>query len=461
MASCERAAAHVPTLPLTCTASEFAAAYSRTRAVLLRGDKRAQKATMDLEGLRALLPVHKELKSETTASYTVENAPIDTSSGAKKRKRASNVGTQALEYLLGSPTTPSGAWYASCVVQHHPDALLAKLPLVTPCCLDGESAKHSRAIWLFVGLNDTAAPLSGRPEHTDNVRHDGTWHFQAEGCKEWRLRPTDELLKKCPAVGGPSACTVVCEAGDVLVVSTRDWWHATSLPPQPHRSHVSFSYAREFNWLRAGASSSVAACSDILGAVDRDGNDGSDGGDGDDDDELHMTNSDGLAAACAISAGGLVLREEEMPSVSLPYSVDHNVRVVYDPLSGERVLVATKDLRSGEALILPLESDEGASLEVAGVNGGEDGGEEGDGVEEEGEEEEEEEGEGEEEAVVQCDRRDCRRELSNSSEVVYTNSLGQDYCEACAAKFSEERRTRMRRLTVAERLAEAEADEEQ
>ena len=169
----------------------------------------------------------------------------------------------------------------------------------------------------------------------------------------------------------------------------------------------------------------------------------------DDEDDLHMTNSDGLAAACAIAAGGLVLREAEMPSVSLPCSADHNVEVVTDPLSGERVLIATKDLRSGESLVLPLEADDTQSVEAAG--------------EEEPEEEGEEEDEEEDEAMVQCDRRDCRREMTEPSEAVYTNSLGQDFCEACTAKFSEERRARMRRLTVAERLAEVEqeADEEE
>ena len=63
------------------------------------------------------------------------------------------------------------------------------------------------------------------------------------------------------------------------------------------------------------------------------------------------------------------------------------------PLSGERVLVATRALRSGEALVLP----------EAGSEEEEEEGEEG---EEEGEEEDDV-------PVVQCDRRDCRRELTD------------------------------------------------
>jgi hypothetical protein len=64
-----------------------------------------------------------------------------------------------------------------------------------------------------------------------------------------------------------------------------------------------------------------------------------------------------------------------------------------------------------------------------------------------------EEGEGDDEdACVQCDRRECRRELRDPAEAVYTSSFGQDYCEACAATFRPDRRAALRKSTVAERL---------
>ena len=84
-----------------------------------------------------------------------------------------------------------------------------------------------------------------------------------------------------------------------------------------------------------------------------------------------------------------------------------------------------------------------------------------DGDDEEGGEDDDEDDDDDDDdsPVVQCDRRDCRRELTDPSETVYTSSLGQDFCVGCTAKFPEERRARMRKLTVAERLAEAAEDE--
>ncbi|EOD30274.1 hypothetical protein EMIHUDRAFT_113394 [Emiliania huxleyi CCMP1516] len=71
---------------------------------------------------------------------------------------------------------------------------------------------------------------------------------------------------------------------------------------------------------------------------------------------------------------------------------------------------------------------------------------------EEGGEEEGEGGEGEEEDFVQCDRRQCRREMTSPTEIVFTNKFGQDYCAACAAAM--EPRPDLRQSTVAVRLAE-------
>ena len=460
----------IPTLPVTCSPSEFAEAYAKAHAVLLRGSSRREaKNHFDLEKLRSLVPEHDELRREALASFTVENAPIDTDGGKKRKRMAASAasGPKTADDLFGGSMAPTGLWYASCIMQRQPEALLAAVPLVAPHCLDDASARHSKAVWLFIGRNDSSAPLAGRPEHTDNVQHSGTWHYQAEGCKEWRLRPSDELRAACPAVGGMAACTVRCEQGDVLVVSTRDWWHATTLPPQPPPSHVSISYAREFNFASTasaraaaafnaagggGASSEVASASvAATSAASAEPSPPQDGGDDDDDDEeLTMGNTEGLAAATAIKAGGLVLREAEMPSVHLPCGAAFNVEVRVDAESGERKLVATRDLRSGEALVLP---PDGVGPQPAGEEEGEEEGEEG-----EGEEDEEDEDEGEEEEddepVVQCDRRDCRREIADPSEIIFMSSLGQDFCSTCTAKFPPDRQAGMRRMTVAERLAE-------
>ena len=460
-----RPRAMLPTLPLTCSPAEFAAAYAKTRAVVLRGGAQYDDKQADRFGLAQLrtLPAHAELMRDAAASFTVENAPLCAEdSRAKKRKRSNEtrevLGPQTAEELLEGPCLPEGTWYASCIVQHEPkalEALLHEVPMATPPCLSDEMATHSRAIWIFVGRNGSTSTLAGRPEHTDSVRHE-TWHFQAEGTKEWRLRPTDELVAACPRTGGPVACTVLCQPGDVLILSTRDWWHATSIPPQVSvpapssptycatptvedgltsaarywqvGSEFSLSYAREFR-LQRGSTEGGDMPGGLTGS---DGVDGLGGGD-----ELEMGNVERLTAAMPIAKGGLVLREAEMPDCHLPSGAACNVKVHEDEETGERLLIATRDIASGETLMLAPEEEDGEEEEDDGE-----------------EEDEEDEGEEEEAAVVQCDRKDCRRELSDMTATVFTTRFGQDYCESCAAKFPDSRRAGMRKMTVAERLAE-------
>ena len=95
--------------------------------------------------------------------------------------------------------------------------------------------------------------------HPRTRRHDGTWHLQCAGRKVWHLRPTDALVAKWRGGGGgdsgggggarrrrrggggdggdsgdndglASGARVETEAGDVLVVNTRLWWHRTEIP---------------------------------------------------------------------------------------------------------------------------------------------------------------------------------------------------------------------------------------
>ena len=89
-------------------------------------------------------------------------------------------------------------------------------------------------------------------------RHDGTWHLQCTGRKVWHVRPTDALVAKWRGGGGGDSggggrarrrrrggggggdgdddggralgARVETEAGDVLVVNTRLWWHRTEIP---------------------------------------------------------------------------------------------------------------------------------------------------------------------------------------------------------------------------------------
>jgi hypothetical protein len=177
---------------MSCSLAEFVREYERTRAVLLRGACDDSQLRFGLSDLRAV-PAQDALRRDAAASFTVENAPLSGPTvieGEKKRKRSTaaadhEYGPTTAEELLGGPSIPNGVWYASCIVQREPealDALLRSIPLVAPPCLDGVAAHHSRAVWLFVGRNDSASAIAGRPEHTDNVLADGTLPLQTSLC---------------------------------------------------------------------------------------------------------------------------------------------------------------------------------------------------------------------------------------------------------------------------------------
>jgi hypothetical protein len=91
------------------------------------------------------------------------------------------------------------------------------------------------ALWFFFGRNnnrktvtgDESGSLKGRPEHTDSISTDGTWHYQLAGNKTWFLRPTGVLLKHMKhhlSSKGANSWTsstrvsVECRKGDVIVI---------------------------------------------------------------------------------------------------------------------------------------------------------------------------------------------------------------------------------------------------
>ena len=128
-------------------------------------------------------------------------------------------------------------------------------------------ALHDDGLWLFVGSNPNpkkrarggagAEALTGRPEHTDDVVHSGTWHVQLCGSKTWHVRPcaAAEDWQQDPPVlregehgvvrraGRGLRLKIEAQQGDLLIVNTRAWWHCTDIPPQPG---LSISFARDF-----------------------------------------------------------------------------------------------------------------------------------------------------------------------------------------------------------------------
>ena len=92
--------------------------------------------------------------------------------------------------------------------------------------------EHSNPVWLFVGCNTLNKEMQGRPEHTDDVQHSGTWHYQLAGTKTWFIRPLSEHRDwngQAPLLRGCTSLKVTCRAGDIFVINTRLWWHQTSI----------------------------------------------------------------------------------------------------------------------------------------------------------------------------------------------------------------------------------------
>jgi U3 small nucleolar RNA-associated protein 6 len=202
---------------------------------------------------------------------------------------------------------------------------LKRLPF---CEFHNKDWSYAPCLWFFVGRSSNVEghdDLQGRPEHTDSVSHDGTWHYQLSGTKRWYLRPTEELLQTGVLPDSTSVC-IDCEEGDVLVVNTRLWWHRTVIPRQPNPS---ISYARDFYMTPTTRATTTL--------------------DGDDDDPpTSMSNVDGLYAANDVEEGTIIFTEDDMPDCELPHStINPNCEVV-ELEDGTHALVSCRKICAGE-----------------------------------------------------------------------------------------------------------------
>jgi hypothetical protein len=240
--------------------------------------------------------------------------------------------------FLAAETTPARA-YCSFLVQHDTEAYneaIARLPFQQFPATEWE---YEPALWLFFGRNPLGyESLDGRPEHTDAITHDGTWHFQLSGKKFWFLRPTPDLLSSLRAEGfelsADKTFQVTCNEGDVIVVNTRLWFHHTVIPPQ---GRPSVSYARDFS------------IESNTGEAEPN--------------ESGMTNLDGLYATNEIASGTIVFTEAEMPDCSLHRSAtDPNCEVV-ELEDGTSAVVSTRDIAAGEFFCTAESEDEDSESE--------------------------------------------------------------------------------------------------
>ena len=106
------------------------------------------------------------------------------------------------------------------------------------------------------------------------------------------------------------------------------------------------SVAREFNIRRSQDGGAGGGCAAHATA------------EGDDDGRpTSFINVDGLFASRAISAGSVILTEEDDACAELPTSERPNCEVVEDEESGMLLLVAARNIRSGEFLSIAPDDD--------------------------------------------------------------------------------------------------------
>ena len=241
------------------TPAEAMAIYKRDNLLWLRlapADRRKCAAF----GLQSLQEQFSQNEKFFTNHFSVENA----CQHDRQRLTAESIFGSSEE---SSAVLNSGAFYVSSILQRNKKALatfFASVPFAEPPLL---VADHDDGAWLFFGRNPTKPapaaragakrqkttaaaaapePIDGRPEHTDNVTHSGTWHAQLRGTKTWYVRPlkTAEVWEGSPPTlaGKPGAVQgtlagarlrIVVEEGDLLVINTRVWWHRTEIDPQP------------------------------------------------------------------------------------------------------------------------------------------------------------------------------------------------------------------------------------
>ena len=230
------------------------------------------------------------------------------------------------EVFLQPTVTPHRA-YCSFLVQKdnaaYQDAVNCMIPFAD---FTGTSWCYEKALWFFFGRNPPgSSPLPGRPDHTDSVSHDGTFHWQLSGTKEWFIHPTQDLLRQSAQLTHDIEYHVVCQEGDILILNTRLWFHRTIIPSQPFPS---VSYARDFRF---------------SGSALKDGG---------------MTNVDGLYATEAIPEGTVIFTEDDMPDCELHRSTENPNCQVVELDDGTGAVVAMRDIASGEFFCVPPSDDE-------------------------------------------------------------------------------------------------------
>lgn len=305
-----------------------AAAFEVFQVVHLR-NLPTRKSTYHLVTWKDVGEIFDKLDSKDKDSWCVENAIKDEVSQAR--------------FLQPWRTDDRG--YCSFLVQHDKlgyEETVERLPLQE---LSWLPCSYHPALWFFFGRNPPLNErLEGRREHTDSVSHDGTWHYQLSGSKEWFLRPSQGLLNHflqymtAESMSNWSENTsmkIECKQGDVLVINTKLWFHQTVIPAQ---RKPSVSYARDFCFRPSAQSQDV---------------------------ESGLQNVDGLYAANDIENGTILFTEKTMGDCELQRSAgQYNCeRVMLD--DGTLAVVSSRDIPAGEFFCLKESDDEESASEAA------------------------------------------------------------------------------------------------
>lgn len=249
-------------------------------------------ANKDKMTWKDLKDVFAKLIDKDKKSWCIENNGKQDKGKSPENNKKDDY-TKALDFLdpLQKSKDGNDCAYCSFLIQHDnrvKQEALSRFPIST--LPFANQWAYGPSIWVFFGRNHLGAEdMQGRPEHTDSVSHDGTWHYQLSGTKRWCLRPTKKLVDHMKEKGVTDHLTesdiieVDCKAGDVLIVNTAHWWHQTKIPPQPDPS---VSYARDFYLDES--------------KMDPEDNGEQDGG---------MTNVDGMYASNDVEAGTIIFTE--------------------------------------------------------------------------------------------------------------------------------------------------------
>jgi hypothetical protein len=330
---------------------------------------------------RAPEMVARTFSLENSAAAAKSAEAESSSAGAgKKSKRKTTEGDEdgpdgPRKRILGAVAgtgLPGGSWYVSFIAQRGrggPDGeawewLRERLPVEAlvdlatsssqedgdPSVTQRDGHRTTSPIWCFLGHAES--PLDGRVEHLDSVSHDGTWHYQARGTKDWFIRPSastewgDGGQPQLPE--GKERLHIVVEEGDVFAINTRLWWHATRLDGAG--SAYSLSYARDF-----------FDPSFSLRAPGAEGDKAEDSGAQSDSSASDYTNIDGVYATRDVTEGEVVLTEHDMPDCALPRSADPNCEIV-EVDDGVMALMANRSISTGDWLtVAESSSDESGS----------------------------------------------------------------------------------------------------